>query len=184
MHSLGQAMLDGAAAEIWKMGVEIASERHVQHLHPTADAQERQVGSRHRRASELDLEVVALFRNPIDRVVRVAGVAVRRDVATSRENDSVEAVEQSGGVALSRRQDQGHGPGRSHRLDVARRQRENLTVGEAGIRAGIGGDSDSRASSAHKTFVASRPLPTKMASSVDQRPAPLVCCRPENIRVF
>ena len=103
VQSFRQAMLDGAAAEIGKVGMERPAECHVQHLHAAADAEEGQLGARHRRASERDLEVVALFRHPVDHVVRVSRIAFRGHVTASREDEAVEAVEQSSGVALSGR---------------------------------------------------------------------------------
>jgi len=51
------------------MGMEVSTHRHVEHLHAATDAQERNVGSRERGASQLDLEAVALFRHAVDLVV-------------------------------------------------------------------------------------------------------------------
>ncbi len=75
------------------MLVEVAAERHVQHLHAAADAE---VGhaALDGDARQRDLEVVALRIGRLDVGLRLLAVAARVEIGAADEEQTVDAVEQ------------------------------------------------------------------------------------------
>ena len=135
-----------------------ATERDVEHLHPTADPEHRHVAL-HRAAHERDLGLVALRDGAVRRRVGLGAVQRRIDVVAAGEDQPVDQVERLVGVVDQRRIRRNHqrqSAGALDRIDVRVREQDRGLVPDAPARVELSGaDSDCGTVSGHGLFQAS-----------------------------
>jgi len=122
---LRRAVHDRGAELVRDVCDEVAAERHVEQLHPAADAEDRHEWPRDRGTRERQLEPISLLRDAVVRVVTVSAVVRRIDVSASRQDEPGDDVETCR-LSLDRWQHDGDAARDADRIDVFAGDRERL----------------------------------------------------------
>ena len=115
---LGATVGDRVLERVRDMNVEITPAGHVEDLHAATDAQDGSILALEDGANQLEFEGVALAADGVQRLVRLASIGFRVEVAAAREDEAVDEIEIMSGIWVARGQDYRDSAGAPHAIDV------------------------------------------------------------------